>query len=284
MIKNDSVSRLIPEIHLCKNTFFDPSGYLTDSFEMLYTSEGSIRILMDRQYYSLGSGSLCLLPPESFYTIQAESAPCVYRFFLPPDILEYVFSLSQQNNIFVRFFVDAAFDAGKNKSPGCLSGFGDDYVCRLAEEMYQEELHRDCYSNEILLHMFMILLNRLLRSCSNLPQLTASPSSGQGLSVIARYLIQNYPTASLAELAQLLNYSVPYCSRYVRENTGFTFSQLQKKIRMQKAINCLLHTDMQINHIGDLIGYSSPDNFMKLFKQEYGCSPSQYRQRHRAVL
>ena len=49
------------------------------------------------------------------------------------------------------------------------------------------------------------------------------------MAVIARYMLQNYTCASLAGLADQLNYSLSYCSHFVLENTGFTFKQLLKK-------------------------------------------------------
>ena len=63
------------------------------------------------------------------------------------------------------------------------------------------------------------------------------------------------------------------------ENTGFTFKQLQKKIRMQKAVSYLLYADTPVNLIAEQLGYSCSENFMKVFKQEYGLTPTQYRAR-----
>lgn len=65
----------------------------------------------------------------------------------------------------------------------------------------------------------------------------------------------------------------------VLENTGFTFKQLQKKIRMQKAVSYLLYADTPVNIIAEQLGYSCSENFMKVFKQEYGLTPTQYRAR-----
>jgi len=53
----------------------------------------------------------------------------------------------------------------------------------------------------------------------------------------------------------------------------------KKRIRMQKAVSYLLYADTPVNLIAEQLGYSCSENFMKVFKQEYGLTPTQYRAR-----
>ncbi|MCI6621271.1 MAG: AraC family transcriptional regulator [Firmicutes bacterium] len=137
----------------------------------------------------------------------------------------------------------------------------------------------DLYSDKMLFHLLLTLFYKLMRIGEMTILGSHDFAKKTHMAVIARYMLQNYTCASLAGLADQLNYSLSYCSHFVLENTGFTFKQLQKKIRMQKAVSYLLYADTPVNLIAEQLGYSCSENFMKVFKQEYGLTPTQYRAR-----
>jgi len=47
--------------------------------------------------------------------------------------------------------------------------------------------------------------------------------------------------------------------------------------RMKRAKELLLDTDMPVRHVGFSVGYNDPLAFSKVFKQETGLSPSEFR-------
>ena len=51
------------------------------------------------------------------------------------------------------------------------------------------------------------------------------------------------------------------------------------KIRMEKAIRLILHTELSVNEIADQTGFSTARYFSTVFKQYTGCSPTQYREK-----
>ena len=51
------------------------------------------------------------------------------------------------------------------------------------------------------------------------------------------------------------------------------------KIRMEKAIWLVLHTELSVNEIADRTGFSTARYFSTVFKQYTGCSPTQYREK-----
>jgi len=48
-------------------------------------------------------------------------------------------------------------------------------------------------------------------------------------------------------------------------------------LRIEKATQLLLSTDASIQDIGKLVGLEIPSYFIRLFKQENGITPAQYR-------
>lgn len=53
------------------------------------------------------------------------------------------------------------------------------------------------------------------------------------------------------------------------------------KLRMEQAINLLLHSKLTINEIADQTGFSTARYFSTVFKQYTGCSPTQYKEKQR---
>src|SRR5690606_36722840 len=67
--------------------------------------------------------------------------------------------------------------------------------------------------------------------------------------------------------------------RITTEVLGCSIGQYVRKLRMEKAMELLLGTDMKIYDIAIKIGYSSPDSFAKAFKKLKGINPSAYRKK-----
>lgn len=68
--------------------------------------------------------------------------------------------------------------------------------------------------------------------------------------------------------------------RYYKENQGITVMEQLKRIRIAKAKQFLRLTSCSIEEIGSLCGYESPSYFGKIFREETGQSPREYREQH----
>lgn len=56
------------------------------------------------------------------------------------------------------------------------------------------------------------------------------------------YILNNYQTVTLDELSKKFFYSVPYCSKVIKEFSGSTFSELLTSVRLRQGENFLLLT------------------------------------------
>ena len=69
--------------------------------------------------------------------------------------------------------------------------------------------------------------------------------------------------------------------RYYKENQGVTVMEELKRIRIAKAKQFLRYAPCSVEEVGRLCGYMSPSYFGKIFREETGRSPGEYRARHR---
>ena len=97
--------------------------------------------------------------------------------------------------------------------------------------------------------------------------------------IVSQYLEQNYQEARLEEAAVLTNLSPGYLSSLLKDKLGMGFSELLTSIRMKKAAEMLTDVRYKAYDIAYYIGYDNPKSFSRAFKNYYGCTPMEYRQK-----
>lgn len=83
---------------------------------------------------------------------------------------------------------------------------------------------------------------------------------------------------SLGQLAQRVYLSPSYLSYLFKKHTGETYIKFFTELRMKKAKELLLQTNLKVGEIGKRVGYANISYFCILFRDFYGMSPSQYRE------
>lgn len=83
---------------------------------------------------------------------------------------------------------------------------------------------------------------------------------------------------NLKTLAGKYHMNPSYLGQIFQREVGCSFSQYLNSIRTSAAKNLLLTTDMRINDIAKLTGFSDTSYFYRKFKQSYGVSPAAIRE------
>lgn len=89
---------------------------------------------------------------------------------------------------------------------------------------------------------------------------------------------QNYPNASLNNVAKRCNISAAYVSSTVKDMTGKTFKEHLMEKRLTKAATLLKSTALSVGDIIVMVGYENTSYFYRIFTEKYGMSPKNYRQ------
>lgn len=93
-----------------------------------------------------------------------------------------------------------------------------------------------------------------------------------------QYLQNHFAEVSIADLSKKFNYSQRQIARILKNKTGKTFSQLILEMKISKAKVYLKQTNLPIQEIAELVGYSDLSNFYRYFFKVTGCSPKQFRE------
>ena len=82
---------------------------------------------------------------------------------------------------------------------------------------------------------------------------------------------------SLEELSAATGVSKFYLIRIFKAHFGTSPMEYLRGVRMQRACDLLLETDLPVKEIGRQLSYSSAYHFAQCFRQYAGCSPSVFR-------
>ena len=85
---------------------------------------------------------------------------------------------------------------------------------------------------------------------------------------------------SLDMLAERLEITPEYLSALFNKEVGINFSTFLKQFRISQAKRLLKGSDEKIYTIAQLVGYNDPKYFNRVFKDEVGMSPGDYRQKN----
>lgn len=102
------------------------------------------------------------------------------------------------------------------------------------------------------------------------------PVSETVSSKILKYMSEHTGTVTLKEIAAHFSYHPNYISSLLRRETGYSFSEILLTQRMNRASALLKGTNLPIEEISAILGYSNSSNFYKAFREYYNCSPREY--------
>jgi two-component system response regulator YesN len=84
-------------------------------------------------------------------------------------------------------------------------------------------------------------------------------------------------------MSQILHVSDDYLGRLFRLQTGQSFREFLRDVRLREALRLLQQSDHAIKVISAIIGYSDPSHFIRYFYKLTGSTPAAFRDRERTM-
>lgn len=98
------------------------------------------------------------------------------------------------------------------------------------------------------------------------------------LSLIDQAMLFRFSTITLSELSELVRLHPRHIQRLIKEKYGMSFAELRKQIRMNNAAELLSADEsISIDEVAAQLGYSDRFYFSKQFKEYFGETPAEYR-------
>jgi two-component system, response regulator YesN len=104
-------------------------------------------------------------------------------------------------------------------------------------------------------------------------------ANNSAIKSIVEFLQESFsnPDLSLYEIANNVGRPEKYISQLFKEETGMYLFDYLEEIRINKAKELLMNTNMTIETISNEVGYNSPHSFRRAFKRVADVSPNQFR-------
>ena len=87
----------------------------------------------------------------------------------------------------------------------------------------------------------------------------------------------------MSDLCEISGYSEQHLCRLFRKHLNTRPVEYIELIRIQRAKELLIETNMPVIDIAKLIGYDNAAYFSKLFRRHISCTPSEYRRQNQKI-
>lgn len=122
------------------------------------------------------------------------------------------------------------------------------------------------------------LLEQLLLRCANCLPREQRKALDPRIQAARTYIDEHYAEAiALADVAAASNISASRLSGLFKQETGSSVMSYRNELRLVKAAQLLLQSNLRIAEIGSRVGYPEQAFFSRIFRKYLGLSPRQYR-------
>lgn len=251
-------------------------------FEINYVQQGQCNFFFEKTSRTMHEGELCIIAPNSQHDLTIDDDSTVYTIMIRRSTFDTTFfSLLSQNDLLSHFF-RTILQEKTHTNYLLFFTKTSDALEQTLRNLILENNKGDTYSNNCCISWINLFFSIVLRNYSETIQFY-NYQMGSDFSLILQYIQHNYQTLTLSSLAELFHYSEPYLSTLIRQNTGFTFIDLIKRLRLADAVHYLKNSDLKIAEIAELVGYHSADHFSRVFRQNYQISPQEYRKNNKST-
>jgi AraC-like DNA-binding protein len=121
-------------------------------------------------------------------------------------------------------------------------------------------------------------LTRWLEDFISSSLIQVAPSPPDSIALALEFMKNNLgDPITRDEVARACNMSYGYFSKIFHQKTGYTFTDLLNKFRVEKACTLFDETNLNINQVALECGFNDQSYFSKVFRRYQGSTPKDYR-------
>ena len=251
--------------------------------ELVYMYSGSaVQIINKTERIKLDTSDLLLLREGTSHAIEPLGEDDIaIHFFLKPEFFSHPSLITEDGGI-LRHFIAGAVSENHSVADYLHFRLQDILPAKnLLENMIWSLMVEKKCRQEINQATMSMLIMELLHDADKVESHDTTQYEEQIALTAYQYLENHYTTATLEEFSLKVMQPTYYVSRLFKRYYQMTFTECLQLIRLCRAANCLTSSSKSVEEIIQEIGYENSSYFHRIFKERYGLTPKQYRDKSR---
>ena len=255
--------------------------------ELFYIAGGEYRQKIMDSEFTFSRGELCLIDRNCVHQEILDGTPATIVFLgITPDIFDSIMktwlgaegitaflntALLTQKNVqqYLHFHPRAGTE---NISDNLMEQTLTALLCELARH------------DEASLLICQGLLLRIFRLLSTQYDFSLSKKLKKEMSwilfeEISGFIRSHLHDISISMLCEEFHFQNDYFNRFLKSQTGLTYTEYVQSLRLDKAERLLLDTRLTVDEIAREIGYQNKGYFYKIFTERHRITPAQFRKK-----
>jgi len=238
------------------------------SLEIIYIMSGSLELNINGVDYNLSENDLIVINP-----LEIHSTTCKYGNTAVVLQIPYQFCENYIDDIATTKFICNPATTEKTSYLNQLK----ETLCNFFETYNKKGSGYKLQINGLIFNLLFILVSEFSKKDKKFDN-KKSDKYLDRLALVINYVKKHYSeNITLESAASELYLNPEYFSRFFKKYMGTTFLKYLNTVRLEQAYIDLANTDNTISQIMEKNGFSNDKMFIKLFKDEYGCSPNEKR-------
>ncbi len=252
-----------------------------EEMEIIYVVEGKISLTIQSNEYTVSKNEIALIPPQSIHAIrQVNQTHAIYF-----NILFRFSMLSGGSEILCqKKYLDPIYERNLIM-PEYLDMFNplrnelEPVIKNLTELNWPYG-----YKNELLIKARLLEIMHIIKNnCTNANDIKKNESEFfKKLKKSLLFIESNYSEhITVAQAADMSNFSESYFSKIFRQLTGSSFTQYIKDFRLERAAEKIRNTNTRISEIAFSVGFNNLSYFTRSFKAKYKMTPKAFQMNYK---
>ena len=253
---------------------FSFSGESHNFWEMIYVDKGELTVVVRNKEISLKQGESFFIKPNEWHSEYSnhEVAPNVF-------IISFVCH-SKAINFFKnkKVIIPARY---RHFITSIMSETVESFDTSLSKTVFTAKKQKPIGGEQLIrinLEYLLIMLIRTENKNEVKRPLLFDETIKDELTEKTLALLHDsvYQRKSVNEICAEIGYSKAYLSKVFGDNTGYSLGSYMNKLKIDEAKKLLREDKYNITQISDLLAYSDPHYFSKVFRRVEGMSPREY--------
>lgn len=255
---NGTFREVNTRLYLSKDSNVNFPAHIHDDVELVYVIEGSGTAFCDGKHYTLSANSIFLVFPEQIHSYSGFTDGAYILLIIKPSRLLYL-----EEHL-------------RESVPEDAHCQGDTVLFRLLQDALTE--YRSAGDSYVVDGYLTALFGKLFQ-CLPLHRSTATEGT---VSQILQYCSRHYrEDLHVQDLCTQLHLSRSYVSHLFRHRLKISFPEYMNALRLNRALPLLQDSVLNMTQVSDRAGFPTIRTFNRVFRKQFGYSPTKYRKQHK---